>query len=629
MQGERQAEAHGVLGHAAAGTAAGMVGLALVGVIEAAAVLIQAGSLADLGAVPFALVAYGLCGALAGLGLGLVGGVLRVRFTAPVAFYFALVFVAGAGVIGRFRVVRDLFDERLPSGILPLVVQGAVAAGLVLAGIGLYRIARQRQARPRLARPLGAVLGLALAAGVAAVAAALPRLVPEPAPVPRSPGVAGRPPVILIMVDTLRADHLSCYGYERIRTPHVDRLAADGVRFARAYAQASWTRPSVATILTSLHPSSHGAVHKSDLLGDRVITIAEVLQGHGYRTIGFANNANVTAAFNFQQGFDTYHYLAPDFFFYASESAAQLTVYNQLRVVRERFLSRRKHVEHYYQPAEVVTRRALEAIDREGPGPFFLFLHYMDPHDPYFAHPFDGEGVARVATPNPAAERAAALVALYDGEVAYLDAELGTLFDGLRARGLYDAAMIVLTADHGEEFHEHGGWWHGQTLYDEQIHVPLIIKRAGARSAGRVATGLATSLDIAPTVLAAVGAAQPEEMQGRTLDLDAPDAGSPAAVFAEEDFEGNVLQAVRTVRWKLITANPDNPRRLPANQLFEVATDAGEHADLFGQQRDVEMTLAIEMDRLGARARAHAGAVEQRAVDSATQDRLRALGYVN
>src|SRR2546423_1391430 len=136
------------------------------------------------------------------------------------------------------------------------------------------------------------------------------------APPPRQAAApAGAPNVVLIMVDTLRADHLSCYGSTAVKTPHIDALAADGLRWTNAFSQASWTRPSVATILTGLYPSSHGAIHKADILPNRIDTLAEVLQRGGYRTVGFPNNANVSQAFNFQPGLDEFHYPAPDFFF--------------------------------------------------------------------------------------------------------------------------------------------------------------------------------------------------------------------------------------------------------------------------------------------------------------------------
>src|SRR5207253_3039064 len=284
----------------------------------------------------------------------------------------------------------------------------------------------------------------------------------------RAAAPGGAPNVVLIMVDTLRADHLSCYGSTAVKTPHIDALAADGTRWANAFAQASWTRPSVATILTGLYPSSHGAVHKADRLPERVDTLAERLRAIGYRTVGFADNANISRAFNFQQGFDEYRYLEPDFFFGASEPASQLALYSGLRLVRERFLA-----------------------------------HYVDVH-------------------------------------------LGVLFDDFRRRGLYDQTLVVLTADHGEEFHEHGGWWHGTTLYDEQIHVPLIVKPPGAHGpgpaggAGRVLDELATSLDIAPTILAAAGLKVPKTLPGHALPLDGGAAPARESTFAEEDLEGNV-----------------------------------------------------------------------------------------
>jgi hypothetical protein len=174
---------------------------------------------------------------------------------------------------------------------------------------------------------------------------------------------AGAPNVILVMVDTLRADHLGAYGYASAKTPSIDGLAADGVRAAHTFSQASWTRPSVATILTGLYPSSHGAVHKADILPDRVDTLAEVLSRGGYNTVGFADNVNVSPSFNFGQGFADYRYLAPDLFFHANEPAAQLTLYNGLRLVRERFLARRVDVHNYYQPAEVVTDTVIAWLD--------------------------------------------------------------------------------------------------------------------------------------------------------------------------------------------------------------------------------------------------------------------------
>ena len=612
-----------------AGLAGGLVAGALVGAAEALAVWFHAHGAGEMPALGWALIAYGLVGAAGGLGLGVLAAILGAD---GFALAFAAVGIGLAGVVGRFRVIRDVFLEQLPQGLVPLVVQGGAALVLLGIAIVLGRALSGTASRRRLVtRPGVAALVVGL---LAAVSAAGARLVPPPAPpapAPRAAAPTGVPNVLLLMVDTLRADHLSCYGYTASRTPHIDALAAEGLRFANAFSQASWTRPSVATILTGLYPASHGAVHKADILPDRVDTLAEMLARGGYHTVGFADNVNVSGAFNFQQGFDEFRYLAPSFFFGASEAAAQLTLYNGLRLVRERFFAHAVDVHHYYQPAEVVTAevKAWLGSPAARQEPFFVFAHYMDPHDPYFVHPFNGEGYARVANPNPPPSVAGLYRKLYDGEIAYLDEQLGVLFDDLRARGLYDRTRIVLTADHGEEFQEHGGWWHGTTLYDEQIHVPLVVKPAVRGGGGRVVEEFATSLDIAPTVLTAARLTVPAALPGHALPLDGGAPPARASVFAEEDLEGNVLQAVRTRDWKFIAANAGNPRGLPPEALFELGRDPGEHTNLEASEPAEKETMRAELGRSVLEARSHAGATEQRGVDAATTERLRALGYVN
>jgi arylsulfatase A-like enzyme len=534
-------------------------------------------------------------------------------------------------IIGRFRVFRDVLHETFDGAVIsPRTFQlGSLAALLALFAI-TFVVLRLAARRPGPATsPLAVLGGLVLALAVTGGALRFGPAAPAPHVRPTSGPVPAGPSAILIMVDTLRADHLSCYGSANA-TPAIDALAADGARFAHAYSQASWTRPSVATILTSLYPSSHRAVHKSDVLPDAVVTLPEVMQASGYRTIGFANNINVAPLFNFQQGFDEYVFLEPEFFFGATESAAQLTIYNQLRLIRERYFSRAKYVENYYQPAEVVTARGLDWIARNGGGrPFFMFLHYMDPHDPYFTHPFDGQALARVADPNPDPKLADRYRGAYDGEIRYLDEQLGKLFAELKRSGVYDRSLIVLTADHGEEFCEHGGWWHGTTLYDEQIGVPLIVKPPRGSAAGVVSEALVSSIDIAPTVLGLTGLAAPDAMQGKALALQA-DAPPPRDhSFAEQDLEGNILQAFRTDEWKLIQANPGNPRGLPPRQLFEVARDPREQHDLAATRTDQLATLAAHLAALQSHAEAVAVTGSETAIDKATEERLRQLGYVH
>ncbi len=613
-----------------AGIAGGLLAGAAVGAIEALASWWGAHGTGEVPSIAWAMVVYGGVGAVMGLGAGVLAALFRTD-----GFGLALAGTGGAlgFVVARFRIIRDVFLEQLPSGALTTVVQLVGLLGTAVLGVLVWRWLRGADARRGwLTRPAAAA---ALVAALATGWAGISRLFAAPpiaAPPDRTaPAPAGSPNVILLMVDTLRADRLGAYGHRAARTPHIDGLSADGVRFAHTYAQASWTRPSVATILTGLYPSSHGAIHKADILPDRVETLAELLSAAGYYTVGFPNNVNVSPGFNFGQGFAEYRYLAPDLFFWADEAAARLTLYNGLRLVRERFLARRVDVRNYYQPAETVTDTILGWLDTPTAKdrPFFVFGHYMDPHDPYFAHPYDGEGYARVANPNPPAAVAERYSRLYDGEIAYLDTHIGRLVAGLKERGLYDQTLIVVTADHGEEFHEHGGWWHGTTLYDEQIFVPLVMKPPAGGARGRVVEELATSLDIAPTVLGAAGAAIPPVMQGHALPLGDGPAPARTSVFAEEDLEGNVLQAVRTPTSKLITANPGNPRGLQPEELYDLARDPGEQRSLVARDPVLLEEMRAALGRSYLEARAHAGAGAQTDVDSVTKDRLRALGYLD
>jgi arylsulfatase A-like enzyme len=189
--------------------------------------------------------------------------------------------------------------------------------------------------------------------------------------------------------------------------------------------------------------------------------------------------------------------------------------------------------------------------------------------------------------------------------------------------------MIVLTADHGEEFHEHGGWWHGTTLYDEQLAVPLIVKPPRGGATGVVNDAIVSSLDVAPTIIKGAGLAVPEQMVGRPLGLD---AGAPAPrdhSFAESELEGNSLEAYRSGGMKVIHANAGNPRGLPEHQLFDVASDPGEQKDLISTHTDVANALTAAMSVVQGHAESMAVQSTGTAIDAASEERLRALGYVH
>ncbi len=611
-----------------AGLIAGFAGGAVAGLGESA-VIASTSELTEYWLFLFGALSYGAIGSAIGAGWAVVSAIVpgwRSGIDATARSAGLTAALLGL-VVARFRVVRDAFGESLP---LLSTTGVAVHVGLVLGAVVLYAIVaawlRSRASRRGpVAGAAGAAAGtLALGALVAGVLTAI--LGGEAPEAARTAAGAKGPNVVLIIVDTLRADHIGSYGAKNVSTPAMDALAGDGIVFERAFAQSSWTRPSISSIVTGLYPGSHSVMHKTDLLPAEVVTVAEAMREVGYRTSGFVTNINVAPSFNFQQGFDEYRYLAPDFFFGATDSGSKLALYSVLRLVRERFLSKEKWVSHYYQDADTVNRTALPWVDSHRGDRSFVLIHYMDPHDPYFEIPYNGKAIARVDTPNPAPERAEELRALYATNIEYLDGFLAKVFAQLEAQGLYDDALIVLTADHGEEFHEHGGWWHGTTLYDEQIHVPLIVKLPGNRSAGAREKSLARSVDIAPTLLAVAGAGVPAGVQGRDLFGN---ASAPTAVYAEEDHEGNVLEAIRTAEWKLILANSGNPRGLAETELYDLVADPGERNNVAASQtaRVTELKKDLEMLRDASRANAVSGV--SGAIDDADMERLKALGYVD
>ena len=616
-----------------AGAAAGLLAGAALGFAEGWAVLLSSGERVEAQALWFGPALYAFVMAAAGAGAGFALGLLgrrRPGERALVALLLPALLFGGGFVFARFRINRDLLGEHAMAPLQQLGLLALFALLFLLAWLLLR--ARARRAPADAGAPLAALAGGAAAIILLGALSARLAAAPAPASAPAegvvSAALAGRPDIILIMVDTLRADRLPAYGYAGTSTPAIDRLAAEGVVFEDASAQASWTKPSTATLLTGLYPSTHRAIGKADRLPEAVDTLAESLSGAGWRTGGIVSNVNLSPSYRFDQGFGEYLYLAPDYFFGARESSSKLAVYNGLRMVRERFLSRRKKVQDYYQDATTVTEAGKAWIDRNRGGRLFLFIHYMEPHDPYFRHPYDGTAVARVQTPNPDPAQAGELSDLYDGEIDYLDGHLGEFLDHLRREGVYDGALIILTADHGEEFHEHGGWWHGTTLYDEQISVPLIVKPPAGGvpglAPGSRRSDLARLLDVAPTVLAVAGIEAPARMQGKSL------AAGPGASesFAEEDLEGNRLRSLRGDTWKIIEANAGNPRGLPEIALYNLAADPGETRNLAGEDEGRWKAMQGRMSHTLGQALKAAVAGEQVEVDDATRERLRALGYV-
>jgi len=294
----------------------------------------------------------------------------------------------------------------------------------------------------------------------------------RPAPPPPPPAavrLAGQPSIFIFLFDACRAGHLGAYGYHRPTSPNLDRLAADGVVFENAYANASFTRSSVATLFTGLYPENHKVKVLAHSLDHRLLLLPEYLKGKGYRTAIFSSAAAVSPAFGLDQGLDEYHA------FFGSWQNRERT-----RIRQEKLF---------------------EWFSR--PGPMFTYVHFMEPHLPIippapFLNMFQPPGNSRhlirdlrrlgqerhIFTPDDISN----VVADYDSTIAYVDSELGKVLDTLRQQGLYDESLIIFLSDHGENLGEHGAWSHGKEVYEETTHVPLIVKfPASLELRGRVA----------------------------------------------------------------------------------------------------------------------------------------------
>jgi len=578
---------------------AGGLGGGLAGLGEATLVTLTSAASKEYWLFFFGVVAYGILGVGVGVAAAIGWQILRRgRADATQVMQIA----AGAAValpgfaVGRYHVARRVFEEKLvtvsASGIVThlLLLAGAVLVAVVLT-FALRRIDR-RAGKAGLAAVVAGMILLAAAIGATTGRGE------ERGPVRQARASGkGRPNVILVIVDTMRADAIEPYGAPAGSSPALAALARDGIVFDRTYAQSSWTRPSIASILTSEYSSVHGAIGKFDMLPEKALTLAEVLRAEGYWTAGFVTNINVAPVFNFQQGFDEFRYIEPSFYFGATDSSTKLSIYKGLRLVQERFFADRMYFSHFYQDAGVLTAEARQWIEEQPPEPFFLFLHYMDPHDPYFQIPYNGHGVARVMTPSPPPQRKAELLDLYLQDARYFDEHFGDFLQGLHEAGLYDRSIIAVTADHGEEFQEHGGWWHGTTLYEEVVRVPLIVKRANEPLAGRRRVDPVRTIDIAPALVAAAGVPEPSRFMGQNI-LAGPIA---EPILAEETLEGNDLISILEGDWKLVIANPGNPRGLETVELYDLRTDPDERTNRARTQPERVKSLLAKMQRMRAR----------------------------
>lgn len=387
-----------------------------------------------------------------------------------------------------------------------------------------------------------------------------------------------RPNVLLISIDMLRSDRLSCYGHTRATSPAIDRLAAEGQVFETHVSSSSWTLPGHASLFTALPDSLHGAVDMDMRVAEGQFTLAERFQSAGWTTAGFYSGPFLHPAFGFGQGFERY----VDCTSYG-KSLSQAQVQQWTRSVD---VEKAAHADITSPRVHAAFEQWLTTRDRDRP--FFAFLHMWDVHydflppppydtlfDPDYKGPIDGRDFwfdDRIrADMNP--RDLQHLLALYDGEIAWTDSWIARIREDLTRAGVLDNTIVVITSDHGTEFFEHGAKGHRNTLHEEVVRIPLIVRWPSAISAGGRVTQQSRSIDVLPTLLELAGLPPAADVLGRSLvplmrDCMAPHA--PHAVL-ELSSRGRALRAVRTQNGKLIDSLHDS-----RHYWYDLGTDPRE-----------------------------------------------------
>lgn len=379
-----------------------------------------------------------------------------------------------------------------------------------------------------------------------------------------------KPNIIIFLIDAMRPDHLSAYGYSRNTSPHINKFASDSIVFTNAYSQCSWTRPSVGVLFTGQYPSSHGAIGREDSLDSRLPTLAGLMKISGYETAAFSANPNVFPEYGFKKGFDV---------FFKIEAPK------------------------YYATADRVNESIFKFLDkRSSKKPLFMFVHTMDAHYPYIPpKPYSAKysGAPIPAKHSGISRQALELMNRYDGGISFDDLCFGKLIDRLKSKGMYDNSIIILMSDHGEEFEDHGGLYHGWTLYEELVRIPLIIKLPESRRAGARSKHTVRIIDIMPTIAELMNTKDFSRMYGKSFlpSLAGVETkSSPANLYAEENLDGHVLRSWTDDGIKLI--DEQSPKKNV--YLFDLKSDSAERKNLAASENTRVAALTDRMNNFAS-----------------------------
>lgn len=441
------------------------------------------------------------------------------------------------------------------------------------------------------------------------------------------------PPIIWITVDALRWDHMSLYGYDIPTTPNLEAFARGATVYSNCLAQSSGTGQSVPSMLSGTTPYRHGGVCETRRLPEAIDLLPELLRDHGYHTIAQSANHWVSPRYGMGQGFEE---------FIVHNTDNELFIYDIMKLLMrlapwEVFRMREFLPSYAYVPIRHLIDESIEILKRQNRArPFFLYLQPIDPHGPYqppfrYVHP-DKRSFHRDdyisywdlkpgVTVNPAQREI--IVALYDGEIAYSDAELGRFFEALHRMDLFEPSMIIITSDHGEHFQEHGFWRHSNSLYQELVHIPLIIKDP-YQSKGQVINHRVASIDIAPTILDIIGVRY-DSCEGIPLEDVTTGLSRPIFIYII-DCEQNLptRRSVILNGWKLILTEEDGSRE---EELFHIESDPVESENLRDKRPEIVRHLIALLSEYEKEVDSLRGS-EISSPHPADRERLRSLGYI-
>jgi arylsulfatase A-like enzyme len=386
--------------------------------------------------------------------------------------------------------------------------------------------------------------------------------------------------LLFIVVDTLRADHLGCYGYKRNTSPNIDEFAEKSAVFYRAFSHSPWTTPSIASMFTSLTPRDHGIAKWEDPLTESLVTLAEHLKGCGYRTEAAISHSVLVPKYGFAQGFDNF----------------------DTSILK-------KGDPHKISSSEHITNFGIKALDRHKAGErFFIWLHYFDPHLNYYNHKGFKFGKKRIDK--------------YDSEIAYTDYHINRLLKYVKKTGLNQQTIIVLIADHGEEFNEHGGYLHGWKIYNEAVRVPLIIYVPGFIP--QQISNIVAETDVAPTLLSLLELPIPEQFKGKVIPFDGytfrPD--SDRTVYLETYFMSEVCKrGILEGDWKLIHDCYNDIWK-----MFNLEQDPGEQNNLYATSDKIFEKLKKRFEEVCPSEQIPIP--KQKKMSEDMKARLKSLGYI-